>query len=163
MGVESNSIQYGLDQLTRLWGWSPTPLVWFGPADRLSLGGADHLHSLAGLAPLPGGTSLLPGLFFPTSDSSSAAPDKVLLFILTLVLLRLLSSCRRWFMLDGWRDNPYKLPVNRSAFTCCEDEIPAGLDLAKAKYGGPCTTEEVEDVKAFYSIIKTIRVSSPIV
>ncbi len=38
-------------------------------------------------------------------------------------------------------------PVRRSAFTYCEDKQPSRLDLAKSKYGGPFTTEEVEDVK----------------
>ena len=35
----------------------------------------------------------------------------------------------------------------------CEDELPTGLDLGKKKYGGPFTTEEVENVKAFYGIL----------
>ncbi len=41
----------------------------------------------------------------------------------------------------------HKHPVRRSAFTYCEDKQPSRLDLAKSKYGGPFTTEEVEDVK----------------
>ncbi len=41
----------------------------------------------------------------------------------------------------------HKHPVRRSAFTYCEDERPSRLDLGKAKYGGPFTTENVEDVK----------------
>ena len=31
-----------------------------------------------------------------------------------------------------------------------------GLDLGKEKYGGPFTTEQVEDVKAFYGILKVL-------
>ena len=31
-----------------------------------------------------------------------------------------------------------------------------GLDLGKKKYGGPFTTEQVEDVKAFYGILKVL-------
>ena len=38
-------------------------------------------------------------------------------------------------------------PVFRSAFTY--GEVPSGLDLAKNRYGGPFTTEEVEEVKTF--------------
>ncbi len=41
----------------------------------------------------------------------------------------------------------HKQPVRRSAFTYCEDERPSRLDLDKSKYGGPFTTEAVEDVK----------------
>ena len=40
----------------------------------------------------------------------------------------------------------HKAPINRSAFTYWEDDIPSRLDLGKSKYGGPFTTEQVEDV-----------------
>ena len=42
-------------------------------------------------------------------------------------------------------------PVFRSAFTY--GEVPSRLDLAKDRYGGPFTTEEVEDVKTFGRIL----------
>ena len=41
--------------------------------------------------------------------------------------------------------------VFRSAFTY--GEVPSRLDLAKDRYGGPFTTEEVEDVKTFGRIL----------
>ena len=44
-------------------------------------------------------------------------------------------------------------PENRSAFTYWEEDIPPRIDLGKSKYGGPFTTEEVEDTKAFLQII----------
>ena len=50
----------------------------------------------------------------------------------------------------------HKYPVNRSAFTYCEDEIPSRIDLGKSKYGGPFTTEEVEDVKTFFRILAVL-------
>ena len=40
----------------------------------------------------------------------------------------------------------YKHPEQRSAFTYCEDELPFHIDFGKSKYGGPFTTEQVEDV-----------------
>ena len=43
----------------------------------------------------------------------------------------------------------HKYPVQRSALTYWEDEIPSRIDLGKSKYGGPFTTEEVENVKTF--------------
>ena len=43
----------------------------------------------------------------------------------------------------------HKYPVQRSAFTYCENEQPTRLDYGKSKYGGPFTTEQVEDVKTF--------------
>ena len=52
----------------------------------------------------------------------------------------------------------HKYPVNRSAFTYCEDEIPSRIDLGKSKYGGPFTTEEVEDVKTFFRILLVLAV-----
>ncbi len=41
----------------------------------------------------------------------------------------------------------HKSPVNRSALTYWEENIPSRMDLAKLRYGGPFTTEQVEDVK----------------
>ena len=54
------------------------------------------------------------------------------------------------------------MPVQRSAFTYCEDDLPSGLDLGKNKYGGPFTTEQVEDVKAFYGILKVLIALGPV-
>ena len=47
----------------------------------------------------------------------------------------------------------HKIPEHRSAFTYWEEDIPRRIDLGKSKYGGPFTTEEVEDTKAFLHII----------
>ena len=44
-------------------------------------------------------------------------------------------------------------PERRSAFTYWEEDIPLRIDLGKSKYGGPFTTEEVEDTKTFFSIL----------
>ena len=62
--------------------------------------------------------------------------------------------------------NPFKLVYNvvkyaiknkrprcRSAFTYCEDELPSRIDFGKSKYGGPFTTEQVEDVKTFFRLL----------
>ncbi len=47
----------------------------------------------------------------------------------------------------------HKAPINRSAFTYWEEKIPSRLDLGKLRYGGPFTTEQVEDVKTFFKIV----------
>ena len=47
----------------------------------------------------------------------------------------------------------HKAPLNRSAFTYWEEDIPSRLDLGKSKYGGPFTIEQVEDVKTFFKIL----------
>ena len=105
----------------------------------------------------------------------SAAPatyflSVVIIFLVLLLLLpampvSLCISRSKWFVIDPGIGNPYrevarvvgfarrhKVPIQRSAFTYWEDDIPTGLDLGKSKYGGPFTTEEVENVKAFFGI-----------
>ena len=46
-------------------------------------------------------------------------------------------------------------PIYRSAFTYGEP-FPSRLDLAKNRYGGPFSTEEVEDVKSFWRILAVL-------
>ncbi len=53
----------------------------------------------------------------------------------------------------------HKAPLNRSALTYWEEDIPSRMDLGKSKYGGPFTTEEVEDVK---SILRMFAISLPL-
>ena len=70
------------------------------------------------------------------------------------------------FIIEPVTINPFKLvysvikyavknkrPRLRSAFTFCEDEKPSRIDFGKRKYGGPFTTEQVEDVKTLFRII----------
>ncbi len=47
----------------------------------------------------------------------------------------------------------HKAPLNRSAFTYWEEDVPSRMDLGKSRYGGPFTTEQVEDVKTFFKVI----------
>ena len=47
----------------------------------------------------------------------------------------------------------HKAPLHRSAFTYWEENIPSRIDLGKSKYGGPFTTEQVEDVKTFFKVL----------
>ena len=53
-----------------------------------------------------------------------------------------------------------KYPRQRSAFTYCEDELPSRIDFGKSKYGGPFTTEQVEDVKTFLRLLVITAVAS---
>ena len=50
----------------------------------------------------------------------------------------------------------HKSPLNRSAFTYWEEDIPSRLDLGKSKYGGPFTTEQVENVKTFFKLLTVL-------
>ena len=100
----------------------------------------------------------------------------VVVFVLLLgVSLSASDSNRQWFFIDAGARNPYKLvygvvkfaakhknPIRRSAFTYCEDELPSRIDLGKEKYGGPYTTEQVEDVKALLGILLVLASFGPI-
>ena len=87
---------------------------------------------------------------------------------LTLVLV-MLFCCTNCFIKEPILQNPFiliyrvtkyalknKHPQNRSAFTYCEDEAIGRIDYGKTKYGGPFTTEQVEDVKTFYRVLPMI-------
>ena len=48
----------------------------------------------------------------------------------------------------------HKTPRLRSAFTYTgEEDIPSRIDFSKNKYGGPFTTEQVEDVKTLFRVL----------
>ena len=97
-------------------------------------------------------------------------------FTLFMVVV-LLFSCwkRRWFYSEPGRNNPYKTvydiikfvknhkyPLQRSAFTYSDRYIPSRLDFAKERYGGPFTTEQVENVKTFFRILVILFSFGPI-
>ena len=56
----------------------------------------------------------------------------------------------------------HKHPQQRSAFTYCEDVLPSRLDFGKSKYGGPFTTEQVEDVKTFFGGLGMVLIVSAV-
>ncbi len=95
--------------------------------------------------------------------------------ILIATLWWIATRHKNWFLISQSSFNPYRLvclvtkfsmkhkvPVYRSALTYCEDKIPTGLDLGKSKYGGPFTTEQVEDVKVFYGLLKVLVAIGPV-
>ena len=148
VGFTANVLQFGLDQLND------------SPAEDQSL----FIHWMVWVY-------YLAGIF-------SQLTQLMVTFIMLTILIPLLiiSLCiahrrKNWFTVDPLKVNPYtlmykvtkfayqnKVPVHRSAFTYCEDELPSGLNLAKNKYGGPFTTEQVEDVKSFYGIAKVLLI-----
>ena len=81
----------------------------------------------------------------------------------------------RWFHTEPGFQNPYKIvikvlafawkhkyPLQRSAFTYCDDERPSRLDFGKVRFGGPFSTEQVEDVKTLLRIIAVLLSIGPI-
>ena len=96
------------------------------------------------------------------------------IFFLLTVSLCVVHYRKVWFFLEPAGVNPYKLvyrvvqfayqhkvPLRRSAFTYCDEESPARLDVGKHKFGGPFTTKQVEDVKAFWGILKVLIIIGP--
>ena len=94
-----------------------------------------------------------------------------------LLLFLLVFSCwkRHWFYTEPGQHNPYKMvikvlnfarkskhPLQRSAFTYCDDERPSRIDYAKNRYGGPFTTEQVEDVKTLLRILLVLLAIGPV-
>ena len=84
------------------------------------------------------------------------------------------SKKKIWFFTENIGENPYKLvtnvivfavrhkvPISRSAFTYCENEHLSRIDYGKQRYGGPYTTEQVEDVKVFLNMMKIIFSMAP--
>ena len=106
---------------------------------------------------------------------------QLLLVFVMILLLLMLSLCvfhfkKSHFLLESGGANPYslvyrvtkfackhKVPIQLSVFTFCDEERPSSrMDVAKQKYGGPFTTEQVEDVKAFWGMLKVLLLLGPV-
>ena len=112
--------------------------------------------------------------FLPNTNIVILSVPAAILFCFPFVLA---FSCwkRHWFIAHPAQHNPYKTvikvfnfarthkwPLRRSAFTYCDDEKPTRIDFAKERYGGPFTTEQVEDVKALLRIIGLLLTLGPL-
>ena len=89
--------------------------------------------------------------------------------IFSTIMLFIVQRYSSHFLTEKIRESPYKLvfnvirfaikhkkPIRRSAFTYCDDERPSRIDYGKQIYGGPFTTEQVEDVKSLLNIAKVL-------
>ncbi len=94
--------------------------------------------------------------------------------VISVIILFLVEKYSSIFEHHNSKGNPYKLvygvisfaikhkkPIRRSAFTYCDDERPSRLDFGKQRYGGPFTTEQVEDVKVMINIVKVLIAVCP--
>ena len=90
-------------------------------------------------------------------------------------LLIILCFRHKWFYVEPGQNDLYKMlrsvlhyvkqhkyPIRRSAFTYSGDEHPSRMDFAKERYGGPFTTEQVEDVKTFFRILLVLLALGPV-
>ena len=155
-GFQANIIQFGIDQLPDA---SSSEIVSF-------ILWLAWTISVSGI------------IVYATSSSCLSAHLKYLHFATSLVVAVSLSLCmclnqlfRHWLIKEPPTQDPFKLvlrviryaiktkhPRQRSAFTFHEEELPSRFDFGKQKYGGPFTTEQVEDVKTFLRIALVIAV-----
>ena len=164
VGYQSNFIQFGLDQLLD------------APSHYLGL----YIHY--GLWAF----SIAPALIV-TGETFLSCPllkGKVFIFmglVLGVIMAILITTLaiswwkQQWFNIQPGLSNPYKTvikvlrfarknkyPLQRSAFTYSGIDNPTRLDFAKERYGGPFTTEEVENVKTLFRILSVLLALGPV-
>ena len=102
-------------------------------------------------------------------------PLPIVVLLLVSILLIVVYRKKCWFFTEAGQKNPYKTvfeiinfarkhkyPLRRSAFTYCDDYMPSRLDFAKERYGGPFTTEQVENIKTFLRILVILLSIGPV-
>ena len=161
-GYQANFIQFGLDQLLE------------APSTSLAL----FIHWAVWAESL--GTFFIQvviAIFICKYHSSISytliGSSLIIMMMLLFVVLLCIRCCQ--FYNEPRQHNPYKMvfkvlsfakkhkwPLHRSAFTYSGDEEPCRLDYAKERYGGPFTTEQVEDVKVFLRILLLFLSLGPI-
>ena len=160
---QANFIQYGLDQLIE--------------APNFYLGLFIHYAMLVfHMGSIPLAFFLVTWCNKPRYDAQRVMYSLPLLgIILLLILIVIMKWKHHWFNTDTGQENPYKnvfqiinfarkhkYPLQRSAFTYCDDHIPSRLDSAKERYGGPFTTEQVENVKTFFRMLIVLLSMGPV-
>ena len=164
-GYSANVIQFGLDQLIDAPSQHQAYFVHWSKwsYDALSI--------------------VIVGLFaYYTCPINDVTPGVELFVLPNAICIGLLSVLlifsfwkRHWFHAEPGQHNPYKMvvkvlnfarknkyPLRRSAFTYCDDERPSRLDFAKERFGGPFTTEQVEDVKTLFRILVLLLAIGPV-
>ena len=164
IGYQSNFIQFGLDQLLD------------APSHYLGL----YVHYAMWAF------SFAPAIMITSETFLSCASLKkgVVIFcwlLLAGILITLITTLaiswwkHHWFYIQPGHFNPYKTvikvlqfarknrhPLRRSAFTYSDNTIPTRIDFAKERYGGPFTTEQVENVKTLFRIVSLLLALGPI-
>ena len=152
-GFKANVVQFGTDQMLDAPGEELSFFIhWFAWADYVG-----HI------------VSELSFTFYSCSPTVVIGMIAFMPCIITLGLMCILCySCSMYtlFTTIPAHQNPYKTvlqvlnfarnhkhPIQRSAMTYCENKPYKRIDLGKQKYGGPFTTEQVEDVKTLLRIL----------
>ena len=164
-GYKANFIQLGLNQQIS------------APSQDLAL----FVHWVVWAHNLGGTITIMIYKPYECSVISNTAKIFILAFpfviMMVIYILVLFIGClkRGWFDTELRQQNPYKLiakvllyahknkyPRFRSAFTHSDDKIYTRLDFAKERFGGPFTTEQVEDTKTFFKIIAVLLALGPV-
>ena len=161
-GFQANAVQFGLDHLLD------------ASSNELSV----FLHWFIWTDSLGQLVIRFLGAASPCSDfvTTKLLPYAAITFMVIISVLMVLSCCKhQWFHNEPLTHNPYGTvyrvlkfaakhdkPLRRSALTYCDDERPTRIEFAKQRYGGPFTTEMVEDVKTFLRILIMLFIISPI-
>ena len=154
-GFQTNIIQFGIDQLTDA---STNEILSF-----IYWYSWSHISS-----------AVVPNFASKCSPPQNKFIAPLLLsFALSVEVSLLFLSNNNILIKEPPTQNPFKLiyrvlkyarrhkhPQQRSAFTYCEDDIPSRIDFGKMKYGGPFTTEQVEDVKMFLRTLGMVLIVS---
>ena len=162
-GYRANIIQFGLDQLLE------------APSSSLAL----FIHWIIWTDSL--GILVIQFCFAAILCNSFSlqrlyTPVFVLLIVMMFLFLFIILCFRRhWFYVEPKQLNPYKMvikvlnyarkhkyPIQRSAFTYYDNELPSRMDFSKERYGGPFTTEQVENVKTFFRILLVLIALGPV-
>ena len=167
IGYHANYIQLGLDQLLEApneylalfihyatWAFSLSSLIM---STLVGIGSCNYIRKTAHVWTLV------------------TVPSTLAIMLLILYTISCYGKNKKWFYIEPAQQNPYKIvcnvlnfarkhkhPLQRSAFTYSDDYIPNRLDFAKERYGGPYTTEEVENVKTLLRIIVLLIAIGPI-
>ena len=165
VGYQANYIQLGLDQLLE------APSEYLG----LFIHYASWTFSVSSvLVSLAFGLRACHSFQKPLSFSLLIGIPNTVLLVLTILFTITCWKRKKWFYVEPGQQNPYetvykvlnfarkhKYPLQRSAFTYCDDYIPSRLDFAKQRYGGPFTTEQVENVKTLLRILVVLIATGP--
>ena len=161
-GFQANAVQFSLDQLFDASSEGLSRFLhWFMWSDGLG----ELITRLIGAA--ASCSPLIRAKFFVYSTA---------VWLTAISFLMVLSYCKRqWFHNEPRTQNPYGTvyrvlkfvakhdkPIRRSALTYCDDERPTRMEYAKERFGGPFTTEMVEDVKTFLKILVMLFLIAPV-
>ena len=148
---QSNAIPFGADQLV------------FGTSDQLS----SYFHWYYWVRNAAGVMGLVPCLF--PKDSGVILAISLASVVWVSFALVTDSCCRNKLFIDPVRKNPLKSvakvvlfaatakrPQRISAFGYDGRDHPSRIDLAKAKHGGVCSVDEVEDVKTVLRLLPVL-------